>query len=88
MCSQNHKCKKKCHEECSFCSIKVDRILGCGHLKMNVSCGENIESIECSRHLPCTRTLSCGHKCQKKCFEKCEDCRIIVSNIIPIIIKY
>lgn len=77
-CSQNHKCQKICYEECSFCSLIVDKILKCGHLK-KVRCGDDVKRIQCSQHLPCNRILKCGHKCQKKCFEKCDSCKVIVS---------
>lgn len=77
-CSQDHKCNKKCYEECLFCSLKVDKILECKHLKKSVNCGDDIKKLQCSKHLPCNRILECGHKCQRKCYEKCRTCKFIV----------
>lgn len=80
-CSQNHKCLKECHEECSLCVIKVNKKLECGHFKKDVECYKNINDIKCSPHLPCNRKLKCGHKCQKRCSEECV-CTIPVSHKI------
>lgn len=70
-CSQNHKCLKACHEKCSLCVIKVDKILECGHIKKDVACHQEINTIQCSPHLPCRRILKCGHQCQEMCYKKC-----------------
>lgn len=69
---------KKCYERCSNCTIKVDKLLECGHLKKSVNCSDDIKSIQCSKHLPCNRILGCGHKCQKMCYKKCQ-CKVMVS---------
>lgn len=76
-CSLNHKCEKMCYEDCSLCTVKVKRILECGHIKNDVSCGLNINEIKCI--LPCERPLKCDHKCQSKCYEKCKPCENQVS---------
>ncbi|XP_027846821.2 NFX1-type zinc finger-containing protein 1-like [Aphis gossypii] len=80
-CSLNHKCKKMCYEDCSLCTVKVERILACGHIKNDVPCGLNINEIKCI--LPCERPLKCDHKCQSKCYEKCKPCENQVEKIIP-----
>jgi len=66
-----------CYEDCSLCTVKVQKILPCGHTKNDVPCGLNINDIKCI--LPCTRKLTCVHKCQSKCYEKCKPCENQVS---------
>ncbi|XP_015379679.1 PREDICTED: NFX1-type zinc finger-containing protein 1-like [Diuraphis noxia] len=82
-CSQNHKCLKKCYEECSNCVVKVDKLLECGHLKKLVNCSDDIKNIQCSKHLPCNRILECGHKCRLMCYEKCKECKVIITKTHP-----
>ncbi|XP_060863746.1 NFX1-type zinc finger-containing protein 1-like [Metopolophium dirhodum] len=79
-CSQDHKCRKKCYEKCSNCLIKVDKILECGHMKKSVNCSDDIKNIQCSKHLPCNRILLCGHKCRQMCYEKCKECKVIITK--------
>jgi len=71
-CFLNHKCEKMCYEDCSLCTVKVERILACGHVKNDVPCGLSIDEIKCI--LPCERPLKCDHKCQSQCYEKCKPC--------------
>jgi len=66
-----------CYEDCSLCTVKVEKVLPCGHSKNNVPCGLDINEIKCI--LPCNRKLKCIHKCQSKCFEKCKPCENQVS---------
>ncbi|XP_060877240.1 NFX1-type zinc finger-containing protein 1-like [Metopolophium dirhodum] len=81
-CSLNHKCQKMCYEECSlYCDVKVQKVLPCGHIKNDVLCGLNIDEIKCI--LPCDRLLKCDHKCQCKCYKKCEPCENQVVKVIP-----
>uniref|UniRef100_A0A2S2NW97 NFX1-type zinc finger-containing protein 1 n=2 Tax=Schizaphis graminum TaxID=13262 RepID=A0A2S2NW97_SCHGA len=80
-CSRDHKCMKKCYENCSNCTMKIDRLLECGHLKKSVNCSDDIKSIQCSKHLPCNRILGCGHKCQKMCYEKCQ-CKVMITKTL------
>ncbi|XP_008187018.2 NFX1-type zinc finger-containing protein 1 [Acyrthosiphon pisum] len=82
-CSQDHKCRKKCYERCSKCLIKVDKILECGHLKKSVNCSDDIKNIQCSKHLPCNRILLCGHKCRQMCYEKCKECKVMITKTHP-----
>lgn len=65
-------CQKLCHENCSFCSVKIDKTLLCGHTKNSVPCGFDEEQIKCMS--PCERILMCNHKCQAMCYEKCPPC--------------
>ncbi|XP_001949970.2 NFX1-type zinc finger-containing protein 1 [Acyrthosiphon pisum] len=81
MCSLSHKCQKMCYEDCSLCTVKIKKVLPCGHTKNDVPCGLNINDIKCI--LPCTRKLACVHKCQSKCYEKCKPCENQVVKVIP-----
>lgn len=45
-CKQDHKCGKKCFEECNPCRIRVKRTLPCGH-SVFTSCGLNDREIYC-----------------------------------------
>ncbi|XP_076063757.1 NFX1-type zinc finger-containing protein 1-like isoform X2 [Oratosquilla oratoria] len=80
-CSKDHKCTKKCYEECGKCMFKVDKVLPCGHEQKNVSCSKPPEEIECRKK--CKEFLSCGHKCKKMCFEECGGCMEIVEKTVP-----
>lgn len=65
-------CQKLCYEDCSLCTVKVDKTLLCGHIKNSVPCGLNENVIKCT--LPCERSIMCNHKCQAKCSEQCPPC--------------
>ena len=45
-CKKDHKCGKKCHEDCDLCTIKVERKLPCGHSQV-AECYLNDEDIKC-----------------------------------------
>lgn len=66
-----------CYEDCSLCTVKVEKTLPCGHIQ-NVPCGLKSNEIICN--LPCIRPLKCGHKCLAKCCEPCKPCKILVSK--------
>lgn len=75
-CTLDHKCLKLCYEDCSYCTVKIDRTLPCGHIKKS-TCGLNVEKIKCLRL--CDRILMCNHKCKDLCYQPCPPCRIQVS---------
>lgn len=80
-CSLNHECRKLCYQDCSECTVRVDKTLPCGHINYNVPCGLKSEEIKCN--ISCNRILSCNkHKCLLKCYEKCKDCEVKVSTIL------
>lgn len=79
-CTLNHKCRKLCYEDCSICTVKIDRILPCGHLKTKLPCGLNDKEIKCYRL--CDRILMCNHKCTALCHQQCSPCQIKVSKIL------
>ncbi|XP_050443204.1 NFX1-type zinc finger-containing protein 1-like [Adelges cooleyi] len=80
-CEQNHKCKMLCYQECSTCTIKVKKILPCGHVQNDIPCRDDVNKVQCCQ--PCKRKLKCDHKCKSKCFEECSLCEEIVSKVIP-----
>ena len=45
-CKEDHKCGKKCHEDCDRCREKVNRTLPCGH-SVFAECGLDDENIQC-----------------------------------------
>ena len=45
-CKLDHKCGKKCHEDCDLCTIKMERKLPCGHTQL-AECCLNDEEIKC-----------------------------------------
>lgn len=85
-CSFDHKCQKPCYKDCLSCTVKVTKILLCGHTKKNVVCGLNDNKVKC--FLPCNRLLTCNHKCNSICFELCKPCKIKVSYFLIILVLY
>ena len=66
-CALNHKCPKKCYQECGPCMVPLGKTLPlCGHLQM-VPCYmcEDLSLVECQT--PCVKTWPCGHKFETKC---------------------
>lgn len=45
-CKNNHRCGKKCHEDCDLCMIKIERTLPCGHNRF-AECHLNDADILC-----------------------------------------
>ena len=80
-CSQNHPCTKKCHEECGQCEVRVWKVLPACRHRCQVPCSKDAKLEMCKED--CQRTMACGHKCKKKCFEPCGGCSIMVSKRIP-----
>ena len=80
-CTQNHLCTKKCFEECGDCKMMVWKVLpACGH-KSNMPCSKDTSLEKCKEK--CERTMQCGHKCKKICYEKCGNCNVAVIKKIP-----
>ena len=69
-----HKCRNKCTEPCvEVCSISVMTMCAKGLHKIKVPCHEhNYETSKVPCTSNCSQQLSCGHYCQRKCFEECE----------------
>ncbi|KAK3589513.1 hypothetical protein CHS0354_041634 [Potamilus streckersoni] len=69
LCKRGHKCHKKCSEDCGLCREKVKKVLPkCGHEQI-VPCHMDPNESQCENR--CDRTISCGHRCQKKCGQPC-----------------
>nr|XP_053646669.1 NFX1-type zinc finger-containing protein 1-like [Cherax quadricarinatus] len=79
-CSENHRCKGLCHEDCNYCTIMIKKKALCGHLH-EVQCCKPRADIECRNK--CRKLLDCGHHCPKKCFEECGGCQVIVKKVVP-----
>ena len=70
LCELKHLCKEQCHygKKCGSCTEQVSvTFSSCNH-KVKVKCCER-ETITCP--VPCTKDLSCGHRCAGKCGEDC-----------------
>ena len=82
LCANNlHQCPLKCSERCEPCSIKVvQTIPTCGH-KQKMKCHNDPQSIKCIHR--CTKVCSNNHPCQKRCWEDCGLCEVIVGKIMP-----
>ena len=68
LCKLNHKCTKRCYQECGPCLKLVDKLLPCGHFQ-KVPCSYNPSEVKCVS--PCPKILRCGHQCQNLCSEDC-----------------
>uniref|UniRef100_UPI00358EECEB NFX1-type zinc finger-containing protein 1-like n=1 Tax=Myxine glutinosa TaxID=7769 RepID=UPI00358EECEB len=70
-----HICKGKCKDKCSpYCFEVVDFTLPCGH-QMELKCFMSQLKNNCPH--PCSRILSCGHRCTLRCRQPCTKlCRI------------
>ncbi|XP_062822871.1 NFX1-type zinc finger-containing protein 1 [Anolis carolinensis] len=68
-CADGHRCPRLCSQPCGECQVKVPKTLpGCGHLQQ-VPCATPAEEFSCQE--PCSRDLSCGHKCRMTCGQVC-----------------
>jgi hypothetical protein len=60
-----HECHRPCYEECSKCTVKVEKVLPrCGHSQL-VICSANSEDVKCKEK--CSKILPCGHRCRLAC---------------------
>ena len=80
-----HPCGKRCGDDCaSFrCVVGVKKVLSCGRHDVSCFCSEDVSQRICSN--PCTRSLSCGHQCPGKCYERCSEykCQMLVVKNLP-----
>ena len=66
----SHPCIKSCYDICGDCTIKVKKtVSSCGH-EVEMECSMDPTNFICME--PCTKKLSCGHFCLKKCSEVCD----------------
>ena len=69
LCDLNHKCPRRCYQECGPCLEPFEKILPrCGHLQ-EVPCYlcKDLSQVKCKK--PCNMTLNCGHPCTGKSVE-------------------
>ena len=80
-----HPCGNRCGDDCaSFrCAVGVKKALPCGHHDVDCLCSEDVSQRVCFN--PCTRSLSCGHQCPGKCYERCSQykCQTLVVKKLP-----
>ena len=80
-----HPCGNRCGDDCaSFrCAVGVKKALPCGHHDVDCLCSEDVSQRVCLN--PCTRSLSCGHQCPGKCYERCSQykCQTLVLKKLP-----
>ena len=80
-----HPCGNRCGDDCaSFrCAVGVKKALRCGHHDVDCLCSEDVSQRVCLN--PCTRSLSCGHQCPGKCYERCSQykCQTLVVKKLP-----
>ncbi|XP_033117882.1 NFX1-type zinc finger-containing protein 1-like [Anneissia japonica] len=67
-CDRGHPCSRRCFQNCLPCKVIVSRTLNCSH-EAQIPCAKFNEPVDCSE--PCGRKLQCGHKCKRKCYERC-----------------
>ena len=76
ICRRNHKCRRRCYQDCGPCMELVNKLLPCGHTQQ-VPCSKDRSKAQCQS--PCSKTLRCGHTCANKCCEECtEKCTVII----------
>ena len=70
LCTRNHKCRRRCYQECGPCMELVTKILPlCGHTQ-KVPCFKDPSKEKCLS--PCLKILPrCGHRCANLCSEEC-----------------
>ncbi|KAI9551691.1 hypothetical protein GHT06_022027 [Daphnia sinensis] len=64
-CRENHRCGKKCFEDCDLCIIKVNRTLPCGHSQI-AECFLSDEKIKCKEIVNKT-IIVCMHPIRIEC---------------------
>ena len=82
LCANNlHHCPLKCSEKCEPCSIQVVQAMPtCGH-KQIMKCHNDPQKMKCKHR--CTKVCSNNHPCQKRCWEECGLCEVVVGKIMP-----
>ena len=92
-CRSGHPCKYPCYEHyvqpqgltyrgCGDCMTTVRKTQKCGHIKL-VECSVDPSNLPCRD--PCSKELSCGHRCPKLCYDLCSTavCFVLVEVKLP-----
>ncbi|KAL3857891.1 hypothetical protein ACJMK2_012520 [Sinanodonta woodiana] len=70
-CENGHCHERLCYESIGKCTEKHEVILPkCGHTKLK-RCFEDVSEVKCDER--CHKELTCGHICQRRCGEVCND---------------
>ena len=79
VCPAGHPCEKPCWKDCGNCEIKIQKKLtNCRHVVLLPCHFDPVDHI-CRRS--CSKMYPCGHSCQKKCFQECDEvCMLPVSK--------
>ncbi|KAJ8401480.1 hypothetical protein AAFF_G00383990 [Aldrovandia affinis] len=66
------------------CNLPCDYRLACGHVCTRLCHPTDAEHKEFKCTKPCAKTLcQDGHRCPKKCFEECGECKVLLVKKIP-----
>ncbi|XP_077298497.1 NFX1-type zinc finger-containing protein 1-like [Arctopsyche grandis] len=77
-CTEDHRCQKLCFQECDSCTIWVHKTRkDCSH-SIKIACHKDPNLLPCNKD--CTREMSCGHICKRKCVEPCTGCQVKVKK--------
>lgn len=69
LCELEHKCTKRCYQECGKCRVLLDKTIpSCQHIQ-KVPCHQDPATFVCQEH--CQKTLPCSHPCKAACGESC-----------------
>ena len=82
ICSSVHPCPRLCFQECLPCEVLVLKAIpSCNHQQF-VPCHQSPDTFTCQEK--CIKKLECGHRCKRKCGEKCtNECRELVKKMLP-----
>ncbi|XP_073708408.1 NFX1-type zinc finger-containing protein 1 [Garra rufa] len=77
LCELDHKCVRRCHQECGECMVLLDKTIpSCQHIQ-KVPCHQDPATFACRER--CQKTLPCGHPCKAACGESCTaQCKVKV----------
>ena len=80
-CSRGHPCTAQCGQTCTSCQVLVEQILPTCQHKQIFPCYLPLTEQICT--MPCERSCSEGHKCKKKCGDRCGFCDIMMEKELP-----
>ena len=64
------------------CTLKCEERLDCGHVCTRLCHSYDHKYVQCLK--PCTKFHEpCKHLCQRKCYEDCGKCEVIISKTLP-----
>ena len=79
-CPNGHPCQKYCYEDCSVCSVIVEKQMSlCNHTK-KLPCHVDASSVPCEA--PCLKQCKLSHPCKLPCYKPCR-CDVVVRKHMP-----